>query len=78
MADGTIFEKRGVQTAAIITHTFTAAADAMAGRYGYPGYRYAAMPHPISSLSADQIKQRAAETLPEILAILGIEPADKA
>lgn len=73
MADGAIFEKRGVPAAAIITHTFTAAADAMARRYGYPDYRYAAIPHPISSLNVEQIKQRAVAVLPEILAILGIE-----
>ncbi len=45
----------------------------MARRYGYPDYRYAAIPHPISSLNAEQIKQRAVAVLPEILAILGIE-----
>jgi hypothetical protein len=73
VADGAIFEKRGVPAAAIITHTFTAAADAMARRYGYPDYRYAAIPHPISSLNVEQIKQRAVAVLPEILAILGIE-----
>jgi hypothetical protein len=73
VADGTIFEKRGVPAAAIITHTFTAAADAMARRYGYPNYRYAVIPHPLSSLNAEQVKQRAIEVLPEILSILGIE-----
>jgi hypothetical protein len=73
VADGTIFEKRGVPAAAIITHTFTAAADAMARRYGYPNYRYAVIPHPLSSLNAEQVKQRAIEVLPEILSILGVE-----
>lgn len=73
MADGTIFEERGVPAAALITHTFTAAAEAMARRYGYPNYRYAAIPHPISSLNAEQIKQRAIDVLPEVLSILGIE-----
>lgn len=77
MADGTIFEKRGVPAAAIITHTFTAAADAMARRYGYPDYRYAAIPHPISSLNTEQIKQRAIDVLPEILSILRIEERAK-
>jgi hypothetical protein len=77
VADGTIFEKRGVLAAALITHTFTAAADAMAQRYGYPHYRYAAIPHPISSLNAEQIKQRAIDVLPEILSILGIEEGAK-
>jgi hypothetical protein len=73
LADGTVFEKRGIPAAAIITHTFTAAADAMARRYGYPNYRYAVIPHPLSSLNAEQVKQRAIEVLPEILSILGIE-----
>jgi hypothetical protein len=73
LADGTIFEKRGVPAAALITHTFTATADAMARRYGYPNYRYAVIPHPLSSLNAEQVKQRAIEVLPEILSILGIE-----
>ena len=77
MADGTIFEKRGIPAAAIITHTFTAAADAMARRYGYPNYRYAVIPHPLSSLNAEQVKQRAIEVLPELLSILGIEEGDK-
>ena len=73
MADGTVFEKRGIPAAAIITHTFTATADAMARRYGYPNYRYAVIPHPLSSLNAEQVKQRAIEVLPEILSILGVE-----
>jgi len=77
VADGTIFEKKGIPAAALITHTFTAAADAMARRYGYPDYRYVAIPHPISSLNAEQIKQRALAVLPEILAILGIEEGTK-
>jgi len=73
LADGTVFEKRGIPAAAIITHTFTATADAMARRYGYPNYRYAMIPHPLSSLNAEQVKQRAIEVLPEILSILGVE-----
>ena len=73
MADGTVFEKKGIPAAAIITHTFTASANAMARRNGYPDYRYAVIPHPLSSLNAEQVKQRAREVLPEILAILGIE-----
>jgi len=73
VADGTVFEKRGIPAAAIITHTFTASANAMARRNGFPDYRYAMIPHPLSSLSPDQVRQRAREVLPEILQILGIE-----
>jgi hypothetical protein len=77
VADGTIFEKRGIPAAALITHTFTSAANAMAQRCGYPEYRYAAIVHPISSLNAEQIKQRAIAVLPEILSILGVEEGAK-
>jgi predicted ATP-grasp superfamily ATP-dependent carboligase len=73
VADGAIFERRGVPAAAIITHTFTRAADAMARIYGYPDYRYVAIRHPISSLNAEQIRQRAAEAMPGVLSILGLE-----
>lgn len=73
MADGTVFEKKGIPAAAIITHTFTASANAMARRNGYPDYRYAMIPHPLSSLDAEQVRERAREVLPQVLAILGIE-----
>ena len=70
MADGTILERKGLQAAAIVTHTFGRAADAMARVQGFPGYRYALMTHPISSLDEAQIRQRAREVLPEVLSIL--------
>jgi len=54
VADGTVFEKRGVPAAAIITHTFTASANAMARRNGYPDYRYAMIRH----LSAASVPRR--------------------
>ena len=79
MADATIFEKEGVQAAAIVTAPFTRTADSMARRNGYPDYRYAVLPHPIGNLKPEQIEQRAQAILPEILQILGItelrEPA---
>ena len=78
MADGTVFEKRSIPAAAIITHTFTASANAMARRNGYPDYRYAMIPHPLSSLSHEEVKQRAVEVLPQILALLGLEESAKA
>ena len=73
MADGTIFERKGIQTAAIVTDTFKRAGDAMAKRQGFYDYHYAAMVHPISSLNQEQIRERALAILPEVLEILGIE-----
>jgi hypothetical protein len=63
----------GVQTAAVLTHTFRRPGDAMARVQGFPDYRYAVMTHPISSLSEQQIRERAQSALPDVLAVLGIE-----
>ena len=73
MADGTIFEKRGIPAATIVTAPFVRAADAMAKRHDYPDYKYAMMPHPIGNLTQEQVHQRAEEILPQILAILGLD-----
>ena len=72
MADGTIFEKRGVMAASIITSPFIKTADSMARRQGFESYHYAHMPHPIGNLRPEQIKERAREVLPQVLEILGL------
>jgi hypothetical protein len=68
-----MLERMGVQTAAVLTHTFSRPGDAMARVQGFPDYRYAVMTHPISSLSEQQIRERAQSALPDVLAVLGIE-----
>jgi hypothetical protein len=75
VADGTIFEKRGVVAASIITSPFKLTANSMARRQGFEEYRYAVMPHPIGNLRPDQIRERAEAVLPQVLAILGV-PSD--
>jgi len=73
VADATLFEKRGIPTACVITHQFTRAGNAMARRNGYPDFQYAMVPHPIGNLKPEQIKQRALEVLPQVVEILGLE-----
>ena len=51
---------------------FTASANAMARREGFPDYHYIVVPQPFSSMSRGQTRQRANEILPEVLSILGI------
>ena len=75
MADGTIFERKGIQTAAIVTHTFTRPGDAMARIQGFTDYKYVLMTHPISSLNEQQVRERAEQALPQVLKILGLEQA---
>jgi hypothetical protein len=72
VADGTIFERNGIQTAAVLTDTFCRTGDAMARVQGFSDYRYAVITHPISSLNPDQIRQRAEQALPQVLSILGL------
>jgi threonyl-tRNA synthetase len=72
VADGTIFERKGVQTAAIVTHTFTRPGDAMARVQGFTNYEYVLMTHPISSLDQQQVRERAEQALPQVLKILGL------
>ena len=46
----------------------------MARVQGFDNYRYATIVHPISSLGAEQIRERAHAALPQVLSILGLEP----
>jgi hypothetical protein len=72
VADGILFERLGTPAVAIVTDAFPQSSDAMARLQGAPGYRYLAVPHPMSSLSVEQCHERAAEILPEVLEILGV------
>ena len=68
-------EKRGVPTAAIITHVFLNTAQAMTRMMGVPDYRYIVAQHPLSSLTDEEVKQRAAELADEVESILTGAPA---
>jgi hypothetical protein len=72
VADGTIFEERGIQAAAVITDSFIRTGESMARRRGFPNYRYVVVTNPIGSLGPDGIRRRAEEALPQVLDILGI------
>ena len=70
VADGIVFEAAGLPAAAVCSDAFTVTADAMADLRGAPGYRYATTPHPVAVLSADQVKDRAAQVLGDVVALL--------
>ncbi len=69
----TDLEARGIPTAAICTEPFLASASAMAARRGLPGYAFARVAHPVSSLDLPEIEERAREALPQVLGILGLD-----
>ena len=72
-ADGVVLEAAGVPVAAIITDSFIPTADAMAALRGAPGYRYATTAHPVAVLTADKVRERAAQVLDDVIALL-VEP----
>ncbi len=72
VADGIVFEAAGLPAAAICSDAFKVTADAMADLRGAPGYRYATTPHPVAVLTPDQVKERAAQVLDDVVALLTV------
>jgi hypothetical protein len=73
LADGILLERAGVPAVSVCTDSFLAPARAMAKVYGFPGYEFVTVPHPLASLDDTQIGARAAGVLPAVLRILGPE-----
>jgi hypothetical protein len=73
LADGILLERQGVPAVTICTEAFRIPAEAMAKAYGFPGFQYVTVPHPVASLSAEGIRERVEEVLPRMLEILGVE-----
>ena len=59
MLDAIFFEKRGIPASVIITEPFVPTAVGIAELAGMPGYPYAVISHPVGSLSAAEVRQRA-------------------
>jgi hypothetical protein len=79
VADGVAFERRGIPAAVICSDAFVVTADAMAALKGAKGYRYLTTAHPVAVLTPDQVRKRAEEALPEVVALLaGPESGDQA
>ena len=57
----------------ICTDSFVIPARAMAKVYGFPGYEFVTVPHPLASLDGAQLEARAADVRPAVLRILGPE-----
>jgi hypothetical protein len=68
--DAITFEKRGIPAAVVITEPFVPTAEAMARLAGMPGYPNAVLPHPVGSLTAGEIAQRADAIAERVEALL--------
>jgi hypothetical protein len=73
LADGILMERAGLPAVSICTDAFEVTARAMAGVYGFPGFEFVTVPHPVASLSAEQIRDRVRDVMPEVVRILGVE-----
>lgn len=65
-----MFEQHGVPSASIVTEVFKVTGQAMARTWGLPEFRFLTMPHPIANLSPEQLDQRAAQIVPEVVRLL--------
>jgi hypothetical protein len=73
LADGILLERAGLPAVSICTDPFALTARAMARAYGFPGFDYVSIPHPVASLSEEQIRARVRDMMPDLLRILGVE-----
>ena len=70
MHDGIEMERLGIPTASIITHVFLNTAKAMTRMMGVPEYEFVVAQHPLSSLTDEECKERAASILSDVERIL--------
>ncbi len=70
MHDGISLERLGVPTAVIVTETFLHEAHVQRAALGMEGVEPAVIPHPLSTLSDDEIAGRAAAAAPQVKKIL--------
>jgi len=70
VADGINFERAGVPAAVILTDAFGTTGGAMARVQGVPDYAWITTQHPMAVLDEDQVRERAKQLLPEVVAAL--------
>ncbi|MEM7000773.1 MAG: hypothetical protein AAF529_08300 [Pseudomonadota bacterium] len=70
MHDGISFEQSGKRALVLCTEPFAVTGHNIARVMGLADYPFALLAHPLGSLSAEQIEQRAADAVQQCLAIL--------
>ena len=69
-ADGVVLEAAGLPAAVIVTDSFRTTASKMAELRGAPGYQYATTAHPVAVLTEEQVKERAAQVVEDVVRLL--------
>ncbi len=70
MLDAILLEKAGSPTVPVITDAFDNTAKEMAELWGVPEFRFVMMPHPMGSLSDDDIARRAEGLVARVTGLL--------
>ena len=70
MHDGIHVDKAGIPSVTICTDAFIETSKAMATMWGAPEYPVIITSHPIAPLTKEQIKERAAQIMDEVVSIL--------
>lgn len=70
VADGIQLERAGVPAVSIVSDSFYPSGRAMAAVQGFPGFDFHAVPHPVASLTHEQIVAHATSSVPEVVRIL--------
>jgi hypothetical protein len=73
VADGILFERAGIPAVSICSDSFAMSGAAMAQVQGFPGFEFLTVEHPVASLDAHELRQRAAKVVPDVVRILGVE-----
>jgi hypothetical protein len=68
--DALMFEERGIPGIAVVTDPFRQTGTAMAATWGLPGFRFASTPHPIATLGAAEMDERAAQLSAVVVELL--------
>lgn len=70
MHDGIHFDRAGIPAATICTDHFVNTAQATATVWGVPDYPVLYMPHPLSALSDEEIRQEAQKLVGQVVQVL--------
>lgn len=60
-------EARGTPTVVLVTEPLLSVAEMMAEVGGIPDYPFVVLPHPLGSLSCEELRERAEKAIPEII-----------
>jgi hypothetical protein len=70
LLDAIILEKSGVPAIPVVTDAFDTTAKEMAELWGVPEFRFVMIPHPLATLSPQDIDRRADELIGKVTDLL--------